>query len=511
MSLGRVTSIAPLGITGTPVDIEVHAGSGIPGLSLIGLPDRALSESTERVRAALTNSGFDLPPQRLTINLSPADLPKQGSGFDVGIALAVLVARGVVRREGIEGVVVIGELALDGRLRPTRGVLPLALAALSHGYRRLIVPTANLTEAQLVSGLSVRPAASLREAAIACGADLEPVPVEPLTLGSTQATTTPLENLDLADVMGNSETIEALIVAAAGGHHMMMVGPPGAGKTMLAARLPGILPDMSPRRALESACVRSLEGAGTVTSLSATPPFIAPHHTISAAAMVGGGGAVIRPGAITRANGGVLFLDEAPEFRPNVLDCLRQPLEAGTVTIHRALARAEFPAQFLLVMAANPCPCGMFGEKGLECTCSPVARRRYFSRLSGPLLDRIDIHATVVRTTQARVASGSHRITSGQARSRVLGARQRARDRLEGTPWFTNAEVAGAFLHSGPMTVSARETSDIDRALRAGSLTRRGYDRVLRMAWTIADLENHEHPTRFDIGRALYLRQGVPV
>lgn len=510
MSLGHVTSVALLGLTGAPIDIEVHAGSGIPGLSLIGLPDRALAESTERVRAAIANSGFDLPPQRLIINLSPANLPKHGSGFDVGIALAVLVAVGIVPQEGVAHTAVVGELALDGRLRPTRGVLPVALGAHTHGCRRLIVPSANVTEAELVPDIEVRPAASLRQAAIACGAAIQPVPVEPLPSAPGMSRDAPPETPDLKDVVGNSETIEALIVAAAGGHHMMMVGPPGAGKTMLASRLPGILPDMSSRAALEAACVRSLEGTGPVTTLATTPPFVAPHHTISAAAMVGGGGAAIRPGAITRASGGVLFLDEVPEFSPHVLDCLRQPLESGTVVIHRALSRAEFPARFLLVLAANPCPCGNFGGKGLDCTCPPASRRRYFGRLSGPLLDRIDIHATVARTTQARTGSGVRHTSTAEARTRVAHARRRAADRLAGTAWTTNAEVSPATLNGGFMSVAARETQDIDRALRTGSLTRRGYDRVLRMAWTLADLSDRDSPTRTDIGRALYLRQGVP-
>jgi magnesium chelatase family protein len=511
MSLGYARSLALVGLRGIPVDIEVDARAGLPGMSLIGLTDRALGEAVERVRSALANSGVDLPARKLTVNLSPAALPKQGSAFDLAIAVAILVALGVVPGAGVEGAVLLGELALDGRLRPTAGILPATLAARDAGARTVLVPTANVEEASLVEGVRVVGVPSLREAAIHAGATIPSAPVQPLLLEPTterdRATAQPL---DLADVLGQPDAVDALVTAAAGGHHLFLLGPPGAGKTMLAQRLPGILPPLTREQATQAACVRSLTELAALSEIDTTPPFEAPHHTATAAAMVGGGGVVIRPGAVTRASGGVLFLDEAPEFHSAVLDCLREPLETGSVNILRASARATFPAQFQLVMAANPCPCGNYGVPRSECSCPPMARRRYLARLSGPLLDRVDIHLSVAKATIPRgISADMPRVSSAQARQRVIAARTAAGERLRDTAWRTNAEVDGAYLRSRHLRLPAAVTRPIDRGLERGGLSMRGYDRVLRVAWTLADLDGATLPTLDHVGRALFLRQGV--
>jgi len=501
--------VALLGLQGTVVEIEADISSNLPAFVLIGLPDTALGEAKDRVRAATTNSGCDLPGRRITVNFSPAALPKQGSGFDLAIAMAALAAAGSVGASSVGRTLHLGELSLDGRLRPISGVLPAVVAAARAGVDVVMVPSANAAEAELVPDIRVVGVASLRDAAIWHGGRFDPVAVDAISAPSVSSAH--CDELELADVIGNDDAVEAMLVAAAGGHHVFLLGPPGAGKTMLASRLPGLLPDLDAEAALEVASIRSLSGLSIGRELAIRPPFESPHHTISTAGLVGGGSGHVRPGAAARASHGVLFLDEAPEFSMTALDALRQPLESGVISIHRANAVAHFPARFQLVLAANPCPCGHFGASDGECNCTPQVRRRYVARLSGPLLDRVDIRFRVRRVTSAvlRVKSGETRATTAAARTRVRDARAAAAERLVTTSWRRNSDVPGSFLRGPRLRLGVSTTAALDRALERGGITMRGYDRVLRVAWTIADLAGAARPDADHLGQALYLRKAM--
>ncbi|RFS85932.1 ATP-binding protein [Actinomadura spongiicola] len=511
MTLARTRSVSLVGVDGWVVDVEAAITSGVPGLHLVGLPDTALSEARDRVRAAIFNSGEDYPNRHVTVSLCPASMPKKGSTFDLSIAVALLAAAEAVPPQACADLVLIGELGLDGRVRPIQGVLPAVLAAANQGCQTVVVPRANAAEAELVPGMKVVSAATLR--GLLCLLRDEPPPVED---DEDDGPRSPADgfalrqqdfspDLDLADVRGQAEARRALEISAAGGHHLFFAGPPGCGKTMLAERLPTLMPPLEPDTALEVTAIHSV--AGTLRPgqpLITQPPFYAPHHTASRASMVGGGsGRVLQPGAVSLAHRGILFLDEAPEFAVGTLDALRQPLEEGEVRITRIEGMARFPARFTLVLAANPCPCA--AAKQIDCSCAPGTRRKYTSRLSGPLLDRIDLKLELAPASRAELRFDLEFAESSQVvAERVQLARERTLRRLTGTAWRSNAEIPGPELRRR-FTPPSDAMVSADEALQRGALSARGLDRVLRVAWTIADLTGHDEPDADDVGGALTL------
>ena len=512
MSVGRALAVALVGLNGHVIEVEADIGQTLPNFILLGLPDASLSEARERIRSAAQNSGIPLSRRKITVNLIPASLPKRGSGFDLAIVMAALEAAGDVRGTG--GTVFIAELGLDGRLRPVRGVLPAVLAALEGGYKDFVVAPANAAEGKLVNGARVRAFDCLADVAMAFNADPKNLVrlagdwEAPARLRSAETRGDAVEGaVDLSDVAGQPVARLALEIAAAGGHHLMMVGPPGSGKTMLAERLPGLLPDLSDGDAMEVTAIHSLEHRGQgLRELIRRPPNERPHHSASTAAIIGGGSGIPRPGAASRAHRGVLFLDEAPEFDKRVLDALRQPLESGELVLHRSAGTAAYPARFQLVLAANPCPCGNATGKGINCECTPMSRRRYFGRLSGPLLDRVDIQLQVNKVQLSQLADSGPRESSAEVGKRVQLARNMAGERLLRWGLVDNASLTGRILR-GPLRLDGHCTALLDRAMGTGVLSARGYDRVLRLAWTVADLQGREHPDSDDIGLALTLRQ----
>ena len=515
--LAKAWAISLLGLSGTLVEVESEISSSLPGFVLVGLPDASLSEAKDRVRAAVQNSGLKMPDRRVTVNLSPASVRKQGSSFDLAIAVSVLAAAGTLSAKSIVDWVHLGELGLDGSVRRINGILPALLVARKAGLKRAIVPAANIAEAELVEGMQVIGVRHFREVARLHGANLpgdESFSVAELSDGKVQELLVDPRSfiqLDIADVLGQEDAVDALTVAAAGGHHLLMVGPPGAGKTMMAERLNGLLPDLSLDDALETTAVISISGSRTIASgqLIRRPPFEAPHHSASVSSLVGGGMGLPRPGVISLANNGVLFLDEAPEFQKPVLEALRQPLESGEVSINRSGGTARFPAKFQLILAANPCPCGNAYGTGRRCRCSDQQRTQYLAKLSGPLLDRVDIRLNINPASPAQMAIARQntdgQVTTALLRERVVVARAAAAKRFSETPWQVNSQVPGSYLRKHfPLETSS--VKKLEAALAKGRISMRGFDRCLKLAWSNADLAGREIPNQFDVAKAIYLR-----
>ncbi len=513
MPTGLTYSVALDGVSGRVVTIEADISDGVPGWSLSGLPDTCVAEARDRCRAAMINSEQKWPDRRITVAMYPADVRKVGSHYDLAIALALIIAKGDLPADGLRAAAVFGELALDGRLRAVPGVLPAVLSASEAGLDRVIVPDLNVAEARLVPGVEVVGVRSLREClAILTGAELagddEPLPMHHFGSAGQPDQASRLDDADLSDVRGQAQARRCVEVAAAGGHHLFLEGPPGAGKTMLAERFPTLLPDLELAAAIEVSKIHSLAGLlPREDPLLVRPPFLSPNHNDTVPSVIGGGTRVIRPGAISLAHLGVLFLDEAPEFRPTVHDALRQPLESGEISIRRADGAAKFPARFQLILAANPCPCGGSSTKA-PCDCTSSVTRRYRQRISGPVRDRIDMRHSVVPVSRAEMrtpvgVAGS----TAEVAARVREARDRQRRRFLDTPWSTNADVPGyEFRRLCPLERDAMAA--IEDAVADGSLTQRGADRVARMAWTLADLTASSSPDRWHVAEALFLRSG---